>query len=51
MVVARAISDTPGNVVVKDTKTNAARRVALDPMTTEVLRGHREAVDAAASGP
>jgi integrase len=49
MVVARAISDTPGNVVVKDTKTHAARRMALDPMTIEVLRGHREAVDARAS--
>jgi integrase len=48
MVVARSISDTPASVVVKDTKTHAARRMALDPMTIEVLRGHREAVDAKA---
>lgn len=48
MVVARSISDTPGNVVVKDTKTHAARRMALDPMTVEVLRVHKEAVDARA---
>jgi integrase len=45
MVVARSISDTPGHVVVKDTKTHAARRMALDPMTVEVLRGHRETVN------
>jgi integrase len=45
MVVARSISDTPGRVVVKDTKTHAARRMALDPMTVEVLRGHRETVN------
>jgi integrase len=49
MVVARAISDTPGNVAVKDIKTYAARRMALDPMTIEVLRVHRKAVDARAS--
>jgi integrase len=48
MVVARSISDTPGKVVVKDTKTHAARRMALDPMTVEVLRGHRAAIDARA---
>jgi integrase len=45
MVVARSISDTPGNVVVKDTKTHAARRMALDPMTVELLRRHKETVD------
>jgi len=45
MVVARSISDTPGNVVVKDTKTHATRRMALDPMTVELLRRHKETVD------
>jgi hypothetical protein len=45
MILARSISDTPGSVVVKDTKSHAARRMALDPMTVAVLRGHRETVD------
>ena len=45
MVVARSISDTPGSVVVKDTKTHAARRMALDPLTVEILRGQRDAAD------
>jgi integrase len=45
MVVARSISDTPSNVVVKDTKTHAARRMALDPMTVEVLREHKRTVN------
>ena len=45
LVMVRSISNTPGNVVVKDTKTHAARRMAFDPMTVEVLRGHRETVD------
>jgi integrase len=45
MVVARSISDTPGNVAVKDTKTHAARRMALDPLTLEVLRVQRTAAD------
>jgi integrase len=52
MVVARSISDTPGSVVVKDTKTHAARRMALDPLTVEVLRLQRTVCDerAAAAG-
>jgi integrase len=45
MVVARSVSDTPGNVAVKDTKTHAARRIALDPLTVEVLRVQRAAAD------
>jgi integrase len=45
IVVARSVSDTPGNVAVKDTKTHAARRMALDPLTVEVLRVQRAAAD------
>lgn len=40
VVVARSISDTPGNVSVKDTKTHQTRRLALDPTTVDVLRRH-----------
>jgi integrase len=43
--VARSISDTPGKVEVKDTKTHAARRMALDSLTIEVLRTQRAAAD------
>ena len=45
LTVARSISDTPGKVEVKDTKTHAARRMALDPLTVEVLRTQRVAAD------
>jgi integrase len=45
MMVARSISDTPGNVAVKDTKTHAARRMALDPLTIEVLKVQKSAAD------
>jgi integrase len=38
LVVARSISDAPGDVVVKGTKTHQTRRIALDPSTVEVLR-------------
>jgi len=41
LVVARAISDVPGEVSVKDTKTHRSRRLALDPSTVEVLRRQR----------
>jgi len=41
LVVARSISDVPGDVSVKDTKTHATRRIALDPSTVEVFRRHR----------
>ena len=49
LLVARSISDTPGSVVVKDTKTHQARRLALDASTVEVLRAHRAEVDARAA--
>jgi len=45
MVVARSISDTPGRVEVKDTKTHATRRMALDPFTLEVLGRQRAVAD------
>jgi integrase len=45
LTVARSISDTPGKVEVKDTKTHAARRMALDSLTVEVLRTQRGAAD------
>ncbi len=38
LVVARSISDTPGSVAVKETKTHQTRRLALDGSTVEVLR-------------
>jgi integrase len=41
LVVARSISDVPGDVSVKDTKTHQCRRLALDPSTVEVLRRQR----------
>jgi integrase len=45
LTVVRAISDTPGKVEVKDTKTHAARRMALDSLSVEVLRTQRAAAD------
>lgn len=42
LVVARSISDVPGDVSVKETKTHQTRRLALDASTVEVLRRHRE---------
>ncbi|MGH9158281.1 MAG: tyrosine-type recombinase/integrase [Acidimicrobiales bacterium] len=44
LVVARTISDVPGEVAVKDTKTHQSRRLALDPSTVEVLRRQRTRV-------
>ena len=41
VLVARSISDAAGKVEVKDTKTHAVRRLALDPSTVAVLRAHR----------
>lgn len=38
LVVARSVSDTPGRVEVKETKTHQTRRLALDGSTVEVLR-------------
>ena len=45
LVVARSISDVPGEVTVKDTKTHATRRLALDASTVEVFRRQRERVE------
>ncbi|MDP9420243.1 MAG: site-specific integrase [Actinomycetota bacterium] len=52
LVVARSISDVPGDVSVKDTKTHQARRLALDPSTIEVLLRQRARAEerAAAAG-
>lgn len=42
LTISRAIVEAAGGVLVeKDTKTHAARRIALDPDTVEALRGHR----------
>ncbi|MGH9153894.1 MAG: site-specific integrase [Acidimicrobiales bacterium] len=38
LVVARSISDVPGDVSVKDTKTHQGRRLALDAGSVEALR-------------
>lgn len=40
LVVARSISDTPGRIEEKETKTHQTRRLALDASTVEVLRRH-----------
>jgi integrase len=45
LTVACSISDTPGKVEVKDTKTHEARRMALDNLTIEVLRTQRAAAE------
>lgn len=41
LTVRRAASDTDGQVFMKDTKTHAARRLALDPITRQVLEDQR----------
>jgi len=45
LIVARSLSDVPGDVSVKDTKTHATRRMALDVSTVEVFRRQRERVE------
>ena len=45
LTVARSISDTPGKVEVKDTKTHPARRMAVDTLAIEVLRTQRAVAD------
>jgi integrase len=40
--IAGSIVEVPGNVIEKDTKTHAERRVSLDPRTLEMLTDHRE---------
>lgn len=39
--IRRAVVDAGGRLVEKDTKTHAARTVALDPFTVSLLRTHR----------
>jgi integrase len=48
LLVCRSISDSNGIVMVKDTKTHQARRLALDPSSVEVLRRHLALVSARA---
>lgn len=45
LTVVRSISDAGGEVAVKGTKTHAARRLALDSGTVEVLRRRRDRAD------
>jgi integrase len=45
MTICRAIVAGPAGVVVKDTKTHSARRVALDSRTVDVLRRYRRYLD------
>jgi integrase len=45
MTIARSISDAGTQVVVKDTKTHHARRIALDSATVTVLQQHRQRVE------
>lgn len=44
LVVRRAISDTPGRVEARSTKTGRVRRLALDPATVAVLETQRARV-------
>ena len=41
MCIRRAIASVAGGTVVKDTKTHAARRIAVDTETMDVLARHR----------
>jgi len=45
LTVRRSASDTDGIVFIKDTKTHAARRLALDPITKAVLQEQRQRVE------
>lgn len=50
MVIRRAVVEAAHSVVVeKDTKTHAARRIALDAGTVEALSAHREAMSSRAA--
>lgn len=49
LVVARSISDVPGDVSVKDPKTHQGRRLALDPGSLAALGRQRERSSARAS--
>lgn len=48
LTIGRAIVAIQGGLVEKDTKTHAARRIALDPGTLAVLHEHRAAAEARA---
>jgi integrase len=43
--IRRSVASVAGGTVVKDTKTHAARRIALDPETLLVLDAHRERLE------
>ena len=49
LLVRRGVVRGPDGLVEKDTKTHAARRIALDRGTLEVLRAHRERCDSVAA--
>ena len=42
LVIRRSIAKVPHGMVEKDTKTHAARRIAIDEHTTRLLSSHRE---------
>jgi len=43
LLIGRSVGEGPGaEIVEKDTKTHAARRIALDPDSVDVLRTHRD---------
>jgi integrase len=44
--ICRSVASVGGGTVVKDTKTHAARRIALDPATIDLLIQRRERADA-----
>lgn len=49
VVIGRGVVHGPdGRLVEKDTKTHAARRIAVDPATVELLRAHRKRAEEAA---
>jgi integrase len=48
-VICRSVASVAGGTVVKDTKTHAARRLALDPETVIALEHRRERAEAMAS--
>jgi integrase len=45
LFIRRSVASVAGGTIVKDTKTHAARRIALDPATLECLAQHRERVE------
>lgn len=45
MAIRRSVATVAGGTVEKDTKTHAARRIALDEATIAVLRNHRRRMD------